>query len=194
MTEANTQAVATTDAQAQPAAEATGARVDDLDSLLSQFNEANPEPKPAQPAAPTNEVSVLRARLDAIEQGNALSRNRSDTDTAVKELKGDLSIPEYVVKGWLMDKAGTEPTINKIWDMREQNPAAAKKLVAKLKQEFQKEQAALAKSQPDPDATADTLAVTAAVKGASSKAPPEQAPNYGAMNDADFRKELAKYA
>ena len=50
-----------------------------------------------------------------------------------------------------------------------------------------------AASMPDPETTADVAAVAAAVRGASSMAPEEKAPNYGAMNDAEFKRELAKF-
>jgi hypothetical protein len=50
-----------------------------------------------------------------------------------------------------------------------------------------------AKSQPDPAATNDKLAVVAYMRGASSsKAPPEPPPNYNSMSDADLAKEWAK--
>jgi len=60
-----------------------------------------------------------------------------------------------------------------------------KKMMARLYKE--------AKSQPDQQATEDRAAIAAAVRG-SSKAPlPEKPKDYGAMNDAEFKAELAKH-
>jgi len=45
-----------------------------------------------------------------------------------------------------------------------------------------------AKNRVDPDATEDRAAVTAAVKGASAKAPEEKPPNLGKMTQGEFEE------
>jgi len=191
MTE-NTQPVAQ-EAQttAQPGEQDSGAQTDDLASLLSTFNGETakpPQPAPTQPAG--TELAALRAEIDAIRQERFAERDQA---SAIKEIKGDLDIPDYIVRGWIGDRGDAEPGINKIWNSRGNDPASAKKLIAALAKDFRKEQAAYKKSQPDPDATADVAAVTAAVRGASTRQPEDKQPNYGSMNDADFKKELAKF-
>jgi hypothetical protein len=50
-----------------------------------------------------------------------------------------------------------------------------------------------AKAMPDPLVSGDVAAVAAAMRGATTKAAPERQPDYGSMNDSEFRKELAKH-
>src|SRR6185369_16282041 len=112
---------------------------------------------------------------------------------AIKGVKGDFAdIPDFAVRGWLSHVAEQNPKVNEIWQNRLNNPGAAKKLIASLKNDFAKEGAKKLKG-VDAVATADREAVAAAVKGTSTKAPEEKPPNYGDMNDAEFRREVAKY-
>lgn len=195
MSEDNTQPVATEAEPAVPsAAEAASAQNDtsSLDALLSEFNEGTTKTKPApQVAAPDNKADVLQQRLDAIERRLAAEQETKDFGGAIKEVKGDFQVPDYAIRGWLSSEAEADPRINKVWEQRHQNPAAAKKLLTGLKSKFAAEQAK--QKTPDAEVTSDKLAVAAAVRGTSTKAPETPSPNYGAMDDKQFAAEKAKY-
>ena len=196
MSEENTQTVApATEPAVSPAADVASAQntTPDLDALLSDF-EAQTKPQPAPQAAPTTpspEWQRLQSEIDSLKRERLIERERTDVAKVISELKGDAQIPDYAVRGWLSTMAESDPRINSIWEQRDSNPQAAKKLVAGLKAKFAAEQA---KNKPvDADATSDKLAVAAAVRGTSTKAPEEPKKNYGAMNNAEFRQELSKY-
>jgi hypothetical protein len=196
MTEANPQPAATT-TNAEPAAPAAdnGAQTSDLDTLLSSYDEQvarQPAPQPAIQPNGNTEIAAALQEIKTFRQERALDRDNADTTKAVKDIKGELDVPDYAVRGWLLDRAETDRAIGQIWAERDRNPRAANKLVAALKTEFAKQHAAESKK-PDPEATADRIAVTAAVRGASTnQAPPDKAPAYGKMNDSEWRAELQK--
>jgi hypothetical protein len=53
---------------------------------------------------------------------------------------------------------------------------------------------AAAKKMPDAELSGDRMAVVQAVRGTSTKGPPpEKAPNYGSMDEAQFKRELSKF-
>lgn len=196
MSEADTQTVApATEPAVLPAAEVASAQnnVPDLDALLSDFEaQTKPQPAPtvAQPAQP-DVVAQLQREVDALKRSQTETRERDDITKVIKDLKGDAPVPDWAVRGWLSTVAEQNPAINNIWNNRDSNPAAAKKLVASLKKQWDAEQA---KNKPvDTEATADRLAAAAAVRGTSTKAPEEPKKNYGNLNDAEFKAELAKY-
>jgi hypothetical protein len=165
----------------------------DLDTLLGEYDAQTKQPAPvATPQATQPELQQLRNEVEAIRRETQNKREVEDRKSVISEVRGDFPAEDYAVRGWLSDKAEADPRINEIWNNRQSNPQAAKKLVVALKSEFAKEQAKKAKA-PDANATEDRLAVAQAVRGTSTRAPEQSAPNYGQMNDADFAKEKAKY-
>lgn len=196
MSEANTQPVATSaDPAVSSAAEAPSAQINptsDLDALLSDFDiQTKPQPATSTVAKPEeSEVVQLRKTVEAFVSRETAKQNKADLTDAIKEVRGSHSIPDYAVRGWLSEMAETDPRINSIWEQREQNPAAAKKLIAGLRSKFDAAQAG--SKGPDADATSDKLAVAAAVRGTSQKAPEPSQPNYGKMTAAEFEAEKAK--
>ncbi len=196
MSEDNTQPVAdATEPAVSPAAEGASAQniTPDLDSLLSEFDsQVKPQPAPQAAATPSQpEILQLKAEVDALKRERLAEKERSDLVGVIKELRGDAPIPDYAIRGWLSTVAENDPRINKIWEQRDSNPQAAKKLIAGLKAQFAAEQA---KNMPvDAEATSDKMAVAAAVRGTSTKAPEEKQPDYGSMDNSEFQKILAKF-
>jgi hypothetical protein len=136
-------------------------------------------------------VLQLQKEVENLKRSHTAAKERDDLTKVIRDLKGDAHVPDWAVRGWLSTVAEQNPAINDIWNNRESNPSAAKKLVASLKKSWDAEQA---KNKPvDAEATTDKLAVAAAVRGTSSKSPEEPKKNYGGMNNAEFRQELSKY-
>jgi hypothetical protein len=118
MTEANTQAVVEdTNVEATPSTAVDNAPGNDLASFLDDY-EKNASPQtPPTPKPATDETSVvveLKSRLDAIEGERVRDKNTKDFNDAVGQIKGDLDVPEFVVKGWLLEHAGKNKAIDKI--------------------------------------------------------------------------------
>jgi hypothetical protein len=197
MSEADTQPVApATEPAVSPAAEVASAQnpTSDLDALLSDFEaQTKPQPAPQPVATPEKDPEWRQAKMeiDAWRRERAIEKEKSDLANVIKEIKGEQSIPDYAIRGWLSTVAESDPRINNVWEQRQSNPAAAKKLIASLKAQFVAEQAK--NKGPDPEATSDKMAVAAAVRGNSTKAPETPAPKYGTMNEAQFRAELSKF-
>lgn len=193
--EVNTQSAAqTTEVPAQPAAEATGAQATqtaDLDTILSEFRTATetapvPEQKPVAEVAPD-----VVARVRQLETTLAERDFKEAITPVIKRIRGD--IPEDVladdeVQDLVDGRAKRDPRLQQAWLNRASNPGAWSKIEKALNQELAKKFSKL----PDPDATEDRAAVTAAVRGASQKAPAETPPNYGAMTDAEFAQAKAR--
>jgi hypothetical protein len=190
MSEATTQTVVdTTNAPAQQGATEGTARIDDLDAALKEFDTATttsspPEPKPT---TTTNDDPGLAARLATLERERADERFRSAITPIVQKVRGDVP-PEVFdddeVIAWMDARAKKDPRLQSAWTNRDKNPAAWDRVVENLGREFGK------KFTPrvDESVTADRHAVTAAVRGASNRAPEGKAPDYSGMSNAEFRE------
>lgn len=186
-------AVDETKAPAQPGAEVTSARADDdLDTLLAEFDgskTSSPEPaKPATAAPAADDVNdasaeVLRAR-DEIRQ----DRFKRDMNDTIDKVRGDLPADFYdntFMQAWIDAKASSDPRLATAWVQRNENPQKFKQVIGALGKEFAKKYGKL----PDRQATEDREAVTAAVRGSSTRAPEGKAPDYAAMTPGDFQAE-----
>ncbi len=166
---------------------------DDVDALLNQFKTAvptetpTPQPKPEPKAAPAATplqtdpaVAEVREYLRAQDMGKAVSAVRGDLDSE--------RFDDRIVESWLNVRAREDERIANAWLQRHSNPNGFKKVLATLGREFQKQYG----SSPDKQATEDREAVTAAVRGASTRAPEGKAPDYSGMNNAEFREQHKK--
>jgi hypothetical protein len=190
MSEANTQPVdEQVQTPAQPGAATDTARIDDLDAALKEFDTATttsspPEPKPT---TTTNDDPGLAARLATLERERADERFRSAITPIVQKVRGDVPpdvFDDDEVIAWMDARAKKDPRLQSAWTNRDKNPAAWDRVVENLGREFGK------KFTPrvDESVTADRHAVTAAVRGASNRAPEGKAPDYAGMSNAEFRE------
>ena len=186
-------AVDETKVPAQPGTEAPSARTDDdLDTLLAEFDgskTSSPEPAKPEPrveaADDVNDATaeVLRAR-DEIRQ----DRFKRDMNDTIEKVRGDLPGDFYdntFMQAWIDAKASSDPRLAAAWVQRNENPQKFKQVVGALGKEFAKKYGKL----PDRQATEDREAVTAAVRGSSTRAPEGKAPDYAAMTPGDFQAE-----
>lgn len=195
--EQTTQAVVDeTKAPALPGAEATSARTDDdLDSLLAQFDEGKPAPsEPAKPAtaAPAADDQKV-ANETVLNEAKFIRQQRfqQDMQATIKDVRGDLPSDLYdddFVQAWIDARATKDPRLANAWVNRDADPKKFGQVKAALGKEFAKKYGRL----PDRQATEDREAVTAAVRGASTKAPEGKAPDYSKMTDAQFAAEKAR--
>lgn len=190
MTDTTTQAAAqTTNTPAAPGVEGTGAQAQqtaDLDSILAEFDQSTkpaPAPAPAQAAAPPQVVDV-EARKELAEM-----KFQQEIKPVLQRVRGDIpkeALSDEEIQDLLDGRARREPRLKQAWIDRATNPAAWSKVEKALQQELQKKFSKL----PDPGATEDREAVTAAVRGASSKsAPDEKPPSWGSMTEGEFLQE-----
>lgn len=192
MTDTNTQAaVDAVDATAQPVATTNNAQNtgDDLDTLLSQF-EAQTRVEPATPQTQQTQqpqpVPVDPDRLKRVEE----RLFNEDLNKTVSNIRGDLKVPDRMAKGWLDQIARERPAIAQAFLQKESNPDNWKRIEQSLAKEFAKEVKSVTF---DTEVTEDRNAVTAAVRGASTPAPAEKAPDFGTMSNAELRAEYRKY-
>lgn len=201
MTEPTQAVVAAADTPPKAGSEANDARTgDDLDALLDQFKQeaapAAPSNPPPQTEAVTPDLKALEAKIQSFEGvAKHLSdqKFKSDMQTTVKAVRGDIGsdvVEDDLVEAWLDTQARKDPRLQKAWLERDNNPQRFAKITVELGKQFAKKFSKM----PDRSATEDREAVTAAVRGASTKAPAEAPPNYASSSNADFRKDVrAKY-
>ena len=187
MTE-TTQPVVDAEATAKPVAEAnTNGAGDDLDTLLSQFEtETKAAPSPAPVAAPQQPTvpPVDESRIRHIEERFL----KEDIDKAVSNIFGDSKVNKRVAMGWLDQVAREKPAVANAFLNQHKDPETWKKIERSLAKEAEKD----FNTDIDTNATVDVAAVSAAVRGASTKAPSEQAPNYASMSTQELRAEMIK--
>jgi len=188
MTEETTQPVAdTTNATPEAVTADTSARTDDLDALLGQFEagtQPQPEPKPA--AAPTDDVAK---RVEQLERTLAETKFKSDFEPVLKRIRGEIPAEVFSdeeITDWLDGKAKRNPALQTAYLNRNKNPAAW----AKVEKTFNAELAKKFSRLPDPDATAERDAVAAAVRSASTKAPPEKPLSLSGLSNAEYNQKV----
>ena len=189
-------AVETTKPPAQPGGAEAGARNDgdDLDKLLAEFDDGSqpkPPPEPAKPEPKPGAADDLKALADEV-RGLRTERQREtfrrDMDAAIKDVRGNLD-PEFFddtfVESWMDAQARQDPRLAAAWAQRHDNPKQFAKVKETLGRQFAKKYGKL----PDKQATEDREAVTAAVRGASTRVPEGKAPDYSKMSPAEFQAE-----
>lgn len=181
---------------AVPATEATSARTDDdLDTLLSQYDEGAPKPsEPAKPAtaAPAADDQAV-ANETVLNEAKFIRQQRfqQDMKATIHDVRGDLPADLYdddFVQAWIDAQAAKDARLATAWVNRAADPKKFGQVKAALGKEFAKRYNRI----PDKQATEDREAVTAAVRGASTSAPSGKAPDYSKMTDAQFAAEKAK--
>ena len=184
--------VETTPAPATPGATEAGARTeDDLDTLLAAFDDqgkpsssasAKPEPKAEPGNTEKSPPAVADGALAEVQQFIF----RQDMDKTIKSVRGDLD-PEHFddefVEAWMDAQARRDPRLSNAWRDRRANPKGFQKVVDGLGRTFAKKYGKM----PDKGATEDRDAVTAAVRGASTRAPEGKAPDLGKMTEGEFQ-------
>lgn len=202
MSEENTTQAVVDDAntRAAPGSEADGARNDagpDLDQLLAEFDQqttaGTAPPSPVQGADTTSpDVKALAARLQSIEGAvQKVTKFEFDRDMGelVKQVRGDLDselFDDELVTAWVDGRARNDPRLQRAWLEREANPKQFRAIAEGLGRAFKKK----FDKMPDRNATEDREAVTAAVRGASTKAPETPPANYGGMSNAEYREKV----
>lgn len=196
MTETDTQPVVdATHTTAKPVVEGSDARNDgnDLDSLLAAFDtqtKTTVSPAPNQPVAP--DVTALAATVQSLQGQIAEVSNfkfRQDMDETIKDIRGDMDgevFDNEFVESWLDAQARKDQRLQTAWLQRESNPGQFKKIRAELGKAFVKKFSKL----PDKQVTEDREAVTAAVRGASTRAPADAPVKYGNQSNAEFRNTV----
>lgn len=201
MTDTTTQtAVDATQAAASPAA-AAGQDAqqdgDDLDKLLSEY-ETGTQQTPAAAASPqpgqtagADDLKALTEQVKGLLTENQNAKFRRDMDATLKNIRGELDsefFDDAFVESWIDAQARKDPRLSTAWNERDGNPRQFQKVVGQLSRDFAKKYGKL----PDKAATEDREAVTAAVRGASTKVPEGQPPNYASMTDAELAREKDK--
>lgn len=194
MSEATTEhtAVDATTAPAVPGATAgQDARNDgnDLDTLLAEYDQqVRPAPTPqTQPEQKSGTDAIAKPAADPDVAEVKRYIFKQDMDKTVKSVRGDLDagyFKDSLVKAWIEAQAEEDPRLGLAWANRHSNPKQFEKVVDTLGRKFSSEFGKM----PDKQATDDREAVTAAVRGASHKAPEGKAPDYSRMSNAEFRE------
>jgi hypothetical protein len=152
-------------------------------------------------AMPGGEIAVAKIlddrRMNCTLPQRRMRAARADFDnivTRTEQILKDEGIPvgEDYVKRWFAAESLIDPQLRDAFDHRYDSPQHLKRanhLVDKARQRM----ISAARSQPDPEATANRYAVAAAVRGASGIAPPEKPPRYGDMSEAEFAREKKKF-
>ena len=198
------------DAKAKPLVEDTSAREnDDLDKLLNDYekpkeeakadSEGSPKPKPGpKPDAGSDLGKEVLDKLNTWEQERKAEREaesgrvyRADMDKTIKEVRGDLDpnvFDDVLVESWMDAEARADRRLAQAWLERHGDPKRFQRVVEGLGRKFAKKFESL----PDRNATEDREAVTAAVRGASPKAPENKPPDFKGMTNNEFSDHVAK--
>jgi hypothetical protein len=182
---------------------------DDLEKLLSEYDEANggegsddkkpekaspkssPEQKPEKTGELYDMVKSIVDRDNKRETERQQEKFDADMKETVKAVRGEIPAKmasDRLVRAWIDSYAEDNPNLAQAWVNRHKDPKRFAKVVGALGKEFAKE----FNRQPDPETTQDKALVADAVRGASTKAPDGKAPEYKSMTDAEFAADTEK--
>ena len=163
------QTVIDPNAQGQPAAAEGDAQVDDLDSLLSEFDSqtSQPTPEPQQSSSEVKELINYMQQEKKEKEAARLNEDLNATFTQVGEMLADKGLPDYLVRGAVYEKAESDPRFRDAFENRGNNPQAWNRVVKALGAQVKRD----LEAQPDPQLTADSNALAAAVRGSSQTTP-----------------------
>lgn len=164
--------------------ESVDALLDQFDASVKTVEPAKPQPKPEQKLVPA-EAAKAPIDPDIAEIRGYITRQ--DINKAIGVVRGSLDPDKYddaLVEGYLNALATKDPRLAAAWQNRHNQPQAFQKILAAVGREFQKKHGTM----PDRQATEDREAVTAAVRGASTKAPEGKAPDFSRMSTSEFRE------
>lgn len=176
---------------AEGAADARNDDGDDLDTLLASFDDqTKPKPKSGSDAAttPAREQPAGTVTHEPQQTTDPVAREyifRQDMDKTIKNVRGDLDaefFDDTFVESWIDAQARQDPRLHQAWLNRQANPKQFQKVVETLGRNFSKKYGKL----PDKGATEDREAVSNAVRGASTRAPEGQAPDFSRMSNNEF--------
>lgn len=200
MTDQNTQtAVDETKAPALPGAEVgQDAQTDgaDLDKLLKEFDTtvapstATPQTAPAQPQASGDDLAKLVEDHvgRALDQHQAKLKIETQYNALIEKIHTDTGASQRLVRGFIEELGRANPELGTKY-FNAKTDAERNRIAAAVTREFQKDFKA---TQIDEAATADHAAVTAAVRGASQRAPEAPPPDFSRMTDAEFAQAKDK--
>lgn len=179
-----------------------------LEEIASQFNEPQ-QTQPAQRSAAiqapkfedpndfqtwastqlaevTSNLNETKKELNERKAAEFIKTQDEAVSSAVKEIQASVDIPELFAEGTLHVKYARDPNFKKIFDNREQNPAAYKRALGVIATELK----ANAQWKSDPQAEENTRALRELQKSSGKRAPRESANDkYKSMSDADFARE-----
>jgi hypothetical protein len=138
-------------------------------------------------------VGELEQAIAQMQHQQWLAEERADFDKVVAEIDKDLKefpdLPANFSRDWLMARGLDDPKLRDAFDGRRQFP----RIWARAKQDAAAQLYKLASSRPDRQLSEDRMAVSAAVRGASSShAPAEPQPDMAHMNNAEYRRYISQ--
>jgi hypothetical protein len=172
----------------------------DLDALLAEFDQSTKTMTAGNTAAPladdfaerqqranNGERSLSPAEQAAYAEG--MQRAERDLKSVVTDVRADMPLHLYsddFVQTWIDNQARQNLQLQRVWMNRDSSPGAFRAAVNQLSKKFYK----TFRDMPDREATEDRNAVTAAMRGASSRAPEDRPPSYGTLSNAEYAKDV----
>jgi hypothetical protein len=151
----------------------------------------NPEPNSDAIGALQNQIAYLTDRERAREEADQTRRFNEDMNVVLQKVRGDLNTEFFdddFVRAWIDGQAAKNPQLAQAWVNRAKDPKGFERVVGALQSGFVKKYGKL----PDPNLTEDREAVSAAVRGASTKTPEAKPPKTSGMSDPEYRDYVEK--
>jgi hypothetical protein len=162
-----------------------------VEQVIAEYRQLSEQQRNSELA--TQRVGELEAAVAQMQHEAWLNQERADFDKVVAEIDAELKefpdLPANFSRDWLMARGLDDPKLRDAFDGRRQFP----RIWARAKQDAAAQLYKLARERPDRQLSEDRLAVSAAVRGASSShAPAEPEPDLSNMNNGEFRSYMAR--
>lgn len=181
------------DGQAVPASDGADAQ-EDLDTLLAEYSETGETEKVVKEPTEVESKDDLKselAKISSIERmlndqraEQARTTAKTEIDSTVKSIKGDLNIPDKFIKAFLNERAAEDPRLEQAYLAKSQNPDKWAAIETKLRAELQ----GFLEGLIDKDATETRETITSSVLNAKSTTPGPKSVQLSKMSDLEFEQ------
>lgn len=144
-----------------------------------------------------SQFGILQNSVQALYEHQRQQQDQKDLDRVVESADAllrdaGLAVGKDFARRWLLAEAQLDQNLVAAFDARNQSPQH-ERYYKKQEQKALQRLIDAAKREPDQEATANRMAVAAAVRGTSTKMPELKPPRYGDMTDAEFNAEKKKH-
>ena len=174
----------------QSSTEESGAQDDDLDTLLSQFDQETNQTTD-ETSAKGEQPDETTKRLQQLEERVAEDEYRKDITNVIQEVRGGLPeevLDDTMIEGWLDAAARKDTRLRNAWLARKQKPEDFDKVKQSLAKDFQKKFGPYFQD-------SDKEAVASAVRSASKAPQQDEGPSeqqIAKMSDKEYQQYKRK--
>ena len=172
------------ESESQTTDQGNNAQMNDLDTLLANFDKDFTQETPEQPK-PDDRVTMLETTVNTLLTEKVTADINNAVSTVQKELSDSpVKVPDQIIDDILNGMASKDRRFLSAFRNRVNDPGGWNKVLKATAEKIKKDLSTT--NQVDERMTSDREAVAAVIRGSKTVVPREEAPNFNTMSDQQF--------